>query len=220
MHSDKKHFAQECTTCETSVVFEIIASHISLPREDPPIEYYLAKCGKCNAAGLFCREDYGSGFDADSFYRLYPAQRRQIRFILPSIVQSSYDEAVRCESARAWTALAVMVGRTLEAVATDYQSGLTLAASLRKMLDDGAISKELFEWSNQLRIIRNIGAHPTGEKINAEDATDALDFAQAILEILFDLRPRFEAIKSRRAKDTQSVKPDRKAPTPRDKVVD
>ena len=201
MNKDGKHFAQDCTKCKTAVVFEIVGQHAWQGDSDQfPIELYLAKCGNCGVASLFCREDYGEGFEADTFYRMYPAQRRQLRFFLPSEVEASYDEAVKCEGAKAWTALAVMVGRTLEAVAKQYYPGATLAAALKKMLADGIISEEIHEWSTHLRVIRNIGAHPSKEKIDSQEATEALDFAQAILEILYDLRPKFEQMKKRRTK--------------------
>lgn len=201
MHPNDINFAQDCTTCEKSVVYEIVGRHVYDPRDgsDPPTEYYLAKCTICGSASLFCREDYGNGFQGDSFYRLYPAQHRQIRFALPPIVLASYGDAVKCENAKAWTPVAVMVGRTLEAVANHYQAGSTLEESLKKMLEDGVISKEIHDWSTHLRVIRNIGAHAKTAGVTAADATEALDFAQVILEILFDLRPRFERMKQRRA---------------------
>lgn len=58
------------------------------------------------------------------------------------------------------------------------------------MKDNGLISEELLEWSNELRVLRNLGAHATSEKITGQDANEAIDFLQAILETLYHLRPK------------------------------
>jgi len=68
------------------------------------------------------------------------------------------------------------------------------------MYSKGLISQELLDWANELRVLRNLGAHATNERIDVLDATGALDFLQAILEILYDLRPKFEEFKRRREK--------------------
>jgi hypothetical protein len=123
-----------------------------------------------------------------------------LRFIVPQQVHASYSEAVKCEQARAWTACAVMVGRTLEAVASQYdQGGGGLAAALQAMYENGIISKDIYEWANELRLIRNIGAHAGEGTVASQDAMEALDFAQAILEILYELRPKFEKMRNRRS---------------------
>ncbi len=65
---------------------------------------------------MFCREDLGNGFESDNYYRLWPAQSRHLAFTLPEIVRQSYDEAVKCENAKAYVAAVVMVRRALEAI--------------------------------------------------------------------------------------------------------
>jgi hypothetical protein len=69
---------------------------------------------------------------------------------------------------------------------------------LKSLHVKGIISTELLEWATELRVLRNLGAHATSQKNEVFDALGALDFLQAILEILYDLRPRFEQFKKRR----------------------
>jgi hypothetical protein len=92
-----------------------------------------------------------------------------------------------------------MVGRTLEAVCKEFEpTTRTVYDGLKSLHAKGFISNELLEWATELRVLRNLGAHATNEKIDVLDATGALDFLQAILEILYDLRPKFEQFKKRR----------------------
>jgi len=70
---------------------------------------------------------------------------------------------------------------------------------MKALLTRGIISQELSDWGDQLRVIGNLGAHATNEKIDRQDATEAIDFLQAILEILYDLRPKFEQMRARRS---------------------
>jgi hypothetical protein len=98
-------------------------------------------------------------------------------------------------------ACVVLVGRTLEGVAKEFDASATsVFQGLRYMHGKGLISQELLDWANELRVLRNLGAHATTKRIDSLDARDALDFLQAILEILYSLRPKFEELKQRRAK--------------------
>lgn len=189
-----------CRSCDKPTAFEILKTHI-LPEEGPPEEYSFAKCEVCNKPAVFMREDMGDGFDNDSFYRVYPAHGRHLAFFMPPLVRASYDEAVLCENAKAWTACVVLVGRTLEAVCRDSApKEKTLAGALKTMLSAGVLSQEVYDWASELRVIRNYGAHATEEKIDWQDAREALDFLQVILELMYELRPKFQKFRSRRKK--------------------
>ncbi len=71
---------------------------------------------------------------------------------------------------------------------------------LEALHSSGKISDELLEWAHYLRTTRNLGAHATEAEITQEAAAEALDFLQAILEILYELRPKFEKIKGKNKK--------------------
>jgi hypothetical protein len=167
-----------------------------------PVEYTYTSCPRCSSPILLSRAyDYDEGGSFRGAYRReYPPLGRRIGFATPIAVRNAYDEAVRCEDAKAWMAVAVMVGRALEAICRDFDDTSTsIADGLRKMLDAGAISQELYEWGDGLRLVRNEGAHATQVRVSRKDATFALDFLQALIEILFDLRERFEIWRQDRA---------------------
>ena len=184
--------AFDCPECDRPRAFVVVHRYARYTEEmDLPEEYTYAVCPSCSAAVVLTREHDGRSFDDSRYVRQFPAMKRRIAFAMPRVVRNSYDEAVRCEEAKAWTAAAVMVGRALEAIGAEFDpSSRSIHDGLQKMLAAGAISQELKDWGDGLRIVRNEGAH-AGERVSAIDAQYALDFLQALIEILFDLRQRF-----------------------------
>jgi hypothetical protein len=210
--------AYDCPDCDRPRAFVVVHRHARYTDEmDLPEEYTYAVCPSCSAAIVLTREHDGRSFDDSRYVRQFPAMKRRLAFAVPRVVRNSYDEAVQCEEAKAWTATAVMVGRALEAICGEFDpSSRSIHDGLQKMLAAGAISQELKDWGDGLRIVRNEGAH-AGERVAAVDAQYALDFLQALIEILFDLRERFadwqedraERIAARQArKATHLAKPD------------
>jgi hypothetical protein len=65
------------------------------------------------------------------------------------------------------------------------------------MLSRGLIDQRLYEWAEELRFLRNAGAHHTG-KVSREDAEDAIALTEAMLDYLYVLSARFEKFKARR----------------------
>jgi hypothetical protein len=188
-----------CTSCDDPQNFETIAVE-KTTESGMPTEYTLARCGSCGRIALFCREDIFGGFENENYYRLWPPHSRHLGFDLPKIVQQSYNEAVKCETAKAYLAAVVMVRRALEAVTKEHEpTARSLHTGLQAMFSRGLVSKEISDWGNELRVIGNLGAHATEEKVDRQDAVEAIDFLQAILEILYDLRPKFERMRARRS---------------------
>ncbi|WP_437932571.1 DUF4145 domain-containing protein [Sorangium sp. So ce291] len=160
--------------------------------------YVLGHCVKCNQTGLveFARE-YPDG-EVDS-RQLYPTATRPVDLELPPKVMESYTEALKCESAGAWLATAVMVRRTLEAIGKEFDpKAKRLFDGLRSMQQQGLISEELYQWGDELRFLGNIGAHPTEQLISEQDAKEALEFLGAIVETIYHLRDKFKKMQARR----------------------
>jgi Domain of unknown function (DUF4145) len=193
--------AFRCPDCDAPRPFSLVHKHSRyLEEADLPEEYSYVVCRVCAAPMLLVRENYGEGFEG-AHHQVYPSLRRQIRFSVPLGVSNSYEEAVKCEGAKAWMGTVVMVGRALEAICKDFDPSVkSIQDGLRKMLQAGAISQEMYDWGDGLRVVRNVGAHATTERVSPTDARHSLDFLQALIEILFDLRVRFAEWQDERAK--------------------
>ena len=166
----------------------------------------MGHCVKCGRPGLIERQEIAPHEYAN--YQLYPRIRKRIELALPPRVSESFLEAVICELAGAWLATAVMVRRTLEAIAKEFDPSVkTLMNGLETLKTRGLISDELHRWGTELRFIGNIGAHPTGDVITKQDANDAMEFLRAIVETIYHLRPKFQEMQRRRKKAKEPADP-------------
>ncbi|MFD8799536.1 DUF4145 domain-containing protein [Streptomyces atroolivaceus] len=119
---------------------------------------------------------------------------------MPAALRREYEQARACYQAQAYTAVAVMVRRTLEGVcAEEGVRRRTLGQSLSALQEEGKIDQRLVDWAAELRVLGNEGAHYTGSQVNPEDARDALNLAQAFLDYMYTFSAQFEEFKNRRA---------------------
>jgi hypothetical protein len=139
--------------------------------------------------------------------RIYPPQDRELSTLIPGQLRQVHEEARACFRAKAYTAAAVMSGRTLEAAcALNGITERTLQRSLVKMKEQGHIDGRLWEWAETLRAVRNAAAHYDSNVITKQDAEDSIAFSEALLDYLYVLTARFEALKTRRVKRSASAK--------------
>ena len=139
-------------------------------------------------------------FDEDPPYRVYPAQDRHLSRDIPQRLRKAHDEAGKCFHSKAYAAPVNMCGRTVEAARELH--GVTkgpLAAKLDQMRAKGLIDGRLLDWANILRDVRNAAAHADEDDVSRQDAADSLAFAEALLDYLYVLSARFDAMKARRA---------------------
>jgi hypothetical protein len=198
-----------CPDCKGRMQLVIVGSHkLSGHEGEPDVMYHFGYCVKCRRPGVIGEIELGpEPWDWDPIPQVYPAART-VDADLPPRVDESFREAMQCEVAGAPLATAVMVRRTLEAIGREFApDAKPLFRALHVMKDKGLISDELAQWGDALRFIGNIGAHPTDDVVTAQDGREALDFLIAIVETIYVLRPKFQAMKSRRER-TKSEPPE------------
>lgn len=179
------------------------------PDTGPPAEFALLQCSHrdCQTPIVQVREDCGGGYDEDKPGIYYPSPRR-LSHAVPRALRSEFAEARKCFDAKAYGAALVMVRRTLEGTCANQGSTRrTLAESLKELQAQGKVDGLLAEWADLLRVVGNKGAHFTGNKVSAQDAEDALHFAEALLNHLYVLRARFDDFKSRQQQRTKNPAP-------------
>lgn len=116
---------------------------------------------------------------------------------VPPALQQEWQEAWSCFGHGQYTASAVMVRRLLEGTCQENgQSQRTLAHALQALKESGVIDETLSAWASALRALGNEGAH-YGKSVDRQDAEDALEFAEALLDHIYVLRRRFEAFQIR-----------------------
>ncbi|MFC8420874.1 DUF4145 domain-containing protein [Streptomyces sp. NPDC057236] len=194
-----------CPHCEKPALAGVVGEASDFSGDDgPPYLLELVRCGKCRKPFLTVEEDYGDGWDGEPGV-LWPEQQRPLSLHVPEDLRRTHAEGRRCFSAKAYTATAVMVRRTLEAVCVDQ--GMVGDASgrpkplfkmLEEMRDQGKIDGRLFEWAHELRSLGNQGAHYSSTSVTREDAADGLALAEALLDYLYVLHAQFNTFKKRR----------------------
>lgn len=188
-----------CPECETATLAASRGTvEVRDPTYGPPSLYSLVRCSKCTNPALLVQEDFGQGWDDP--VRIWPHNERLLSSAIPASLRREAEEARACYDAKAYTAAVVMVRRTLEGVCQEHGvDDRPLAKALQKMLDQGHLDARLLEWSQELRALGNAGAHYTGSPVSREDARDALELAEAMLDHLYVLAKRFKEFKDRRS---------------------
>jgi hypothetical protein len=129
---------------------------------------------------------------------LWPELNREMSLKIPEPLRAEHSEARKCFNSGAYTATVVMVRRTLEGVCADNGAKGTLYKALEQMKLVGLIEGRLLEWAQELRVIGNDGAHYTGRPVARQDAKDAIDLAEAILNYMYVFSAQFAEFRERR----------------------
>ena len=92
-----------------------------------------------------------------------------------------------------------MCGRALEGICLHHHKKVdSLQAGLLELLNADIIDKRLYTWSEELRKLRNLGAHASDIVVPHNDAKDVLDFLHAITDYVFVLNDKFSKFMNRR----------------------
>lgn len=196
----------ECPVCEAKSHGEVLADHIEFDGlADQYIRIALVKCPACSNAVVVGQSDMNPP-DAPQYLwssrtrRLWPEPDRDLSSDIPEAVRKNIEEAQKCWRAGAYNACAVMCGRALEAVSHSFGTKKkVLAGGLQDLREAGVIDRRLYEWGDALRKDRNIGAHASATDISKTDATDLLEFTNAICDYVFVLSARFDRFMARKS---------------------
>lgn len=203
----------DCPTCEANSRCDILGTHVEF---DDFFEHYfrlaLVKCPACNSAVLVRQGDRNPPDAPDYSWgpprRVWPSSERTLSPHIPEDVRKNVEEAQKCLRVGAYNACAVMCGRALEAVAHAFGTKKrVLAGGLQDLRDARVIDQRLYEWGDVLRTQRNLAAHASSADITKTDATDLVEFTNAICEYVFVLTARFQKFMERKDSPTPSTPP-------------
>jgi hypothetical protein len=116
---------------------------------------------------------------------------------LPEDVHGYYTDAIKVLRAGVPDAAAVQLRRTLEAAAAHYDiAERTLVKSIEKLIDAGHVTKSFGDVLHHIRLVGNLGAHHTDERVDDETARRALRFTTALLRNLFEVPAELAALQA------------------------
>jgi hypothetical protein len=169
--------------------------------EDGPFDLSLIQCEFCHAASLVRQDEASEAAPVE----VWPTSQRTLHEGIPRGVRDGVTEARKCFEAGAFLATAVMVRRAIEGFCADQGvSHKTLHRALRELVQRNVIDARLLEWADGLRVLGNVGAHFTDQVVTRQDASDALDLIEAMLDYVYVFSAKFEQFKARRDAPTRS----------------
>ena len=119
----------------------------------------------------------------------WPAAGARFSPDVPIQIAEVFQEAVRSQQAVCPRAAAVMARRTLEALTVDKgeTKGL-LAERLNNLASKGVLLPTLADWSKEVRLVGNVGAHCDPiSSVSMKDAEDLISFVRELLRYLYEL---------------------------------
>lgn len=199
-----------CRRCNGVVSAQVRATASGEPTEDlferldpgedglRRAQYKLAFCPRCEAVFLYrsCKTE-PSEFPLEEI--LYPRASEPLATDVPPLIRRPHESAASCLATANYEPCVIMCGKTLEAVCVLLgEDNGTLERRLRRLRDTGKIEAKLYEWANELRLVRNDAAHDLSAPVSKEDARDCVEFVEAILVYVFTLDRKFREFARRR----------------------
>lgn len=170
-------------------------------RSDDWLVYKLLKCEYCRrptvTSAVERREEDFTWIENKT--QVFPGTGREQSSAVPESIRSSIEEAKRCLQADAPVAAAIMVRRTIEALAQDKKAvGKNLAQLIEGLRSSGHIDARLFAWADALRLAGNSAAHDVERRTDPDDVRDMIHLAEAILDYVYVIQDRYERFQQRR----------------------
>ena len=154
-------------------------------------------CRHCNQGISILEEEFTAedGKIAWRGFQWWPLIASSLHNAVPKPITSAFLEATQALSANCPRASAVMARRTLEAIAADKgEANGTLAQRLKNLSDNGTLHSTLSEWSKEVRLIGNKGAHYDPlDDVSVKDARQLNDFIHELVKYLYVLPAELNA---------------------------
>ena len=197
-----------CPHCGNRAPQRLVYTHDYVPeaytddgKRVPDMEgrYFVAVCETCgdllvyNAFAAMPDPQHFAGPESDLVWPK-PAKLDES---VPERVRECYDEAARIKSI-APNAFAVQIRRALEALCDDRAApGRSLQERLQRLSEKGEIPPVLAEMTTILRLLGNVGAHLTEERVTPMDAWAIDDFFRAVIEYVYVAPSRVKDFRDR-----------------------
>ena len=170
------------------------------------MNFVVLKCNDCVMSCFVMWSASRGGYSGMHGYRVYPPTLKaepKAPEHWPPQVGVAWEQARKAISTKSWDAAAAMAGRALQALTRGHFKAKP--ASLEKEIDElgdkGILPVGMVEWAHEIRLLRNIGAHPDAleESVDATDAKDIVEFLDYFVTYALSLPKQISDYKARRA---------------------
>ena len=122
-------------------------------------------------------------------FHWWPLAGASLHKAVPPQIGSAFSEAFTALEAGCPRASAAMARRTLEAIAVDKgETQGTLDHRLRNLAATGVLHPSLADWTKEVRLVGNSGAHfDPMDDVSLDDARQLVDFVRELLKFLYVL---------------------------------
>lgn len=148
--------------------------------------YYVASCDTCKGilvyADILSRQADKVNF---AFYQLLWPEEKTLPYEAPRHIRKIYEEAALIQQASP-SAFAAQIRRGLEAICVNRGiKERNLRTALKKLAEKGEIPKVLAEVTDVLRLLGNVGAHWTEQRVYPSQTPALDDFFKTIVEYIY-----------------------------------
>lgn len=121
----------------------------------------------------------------------------------PEQVGRAWEQAHKSLDTESWDAAATMAGRSLQAAVRQLGAKPgKLKGEIDELGAKGILPKSMVDWAEEIRVIRNVGAHPDPieTSVDPDDAKDIVEFLDYFLVYSYNLPKQIQDYKARRTK--------------------
>ncbi len=177
----KWNSAYECPHCRTFARFTNISQWAKNP-QGGPTQLGLFTCDRCRGVITVAIGEENELWD------IYPASR-SVPDHLPPELEQEFREAVSNLNRGAWKSALAMARATLQLVVRERQAEeKNLAEEIADLAQKHVIMPDMADWAKEVRLGGNLALHPKpGQSVSEEEATEIIDFADALLTYLYSI---------------------------------
>lgn len=154
------------------------------------VQYAILCCQGCE--GVFVVANLS---DTKGWRVVHPIPHKTVSDEIPPPIKDEFEEANLCFAVGAYLACLLMCKTVV--IALQRQQNVP---NLKQLMDKGAISKTLYERTDEVRLWANIIGHEdiVPESVTEENCEQLLSYVESVLNAVYVEPARFEALKHER----------------------
>src|SRR5262249_20978346 len=197
-----------CPHCIRKGNFRLVYTNaLPNPSLDKTMHFEVLTCNDCvMSCFVMWSASTSGGFAGMHEYVVYPPSLKsdpKAPDHWPTQVGSAWEQARKAINTKSWDAAAAMAGRALQSMTRGHFKAKpgSLEKEIEELRNKGILPETMVEWAHEIRLLRNIGAHPDALEaaVDADDAKDIVEFLEYFLIYTLNLPKQISDYKGRRA---------------------